>query len=410
MTGPSDRWMEIEGGVTTPLKYKAAALAAGIKPGSQKKDLAILFSELPALGAALFTRNRVAAAPVLISRRLLLEGRGRVRALIVNSGNANACTGKRGLQDAERMARMAAGALKIPKGSALVASTGVIGLALPMDRITRGIPKVVERLSNHGGPDFSEAILTTDTRKKNCVVRSRLGGRAVAIAGTAKGAGMIQPRLATMLAFLTTDASLSLSLLKEALRLAAEVSFNRVTVDGDTSTNDSLFLLANGANGAPTISRKGRSFNHFLQGLLHVCTSLAQKIARDGEGASKFISVNVNGGRTSLECERVARSIANSSLVKTAIAGADANWGRIICAAGYSGVPLNPERVDISLNGLQVCRRGQPTRFDEVRAKELLQNPEIQIDVRLGQGHHSATVWTCDLTEDYIRINALYRT
>jgi glutamate N-acetyltransferase / amino-acid N-acetyltransferase len=411
MTRQNEGWKEIEGGVTTPLEYEAAALSVGIKPGSQKKDLAILYSKSPAWGAALFTQNRVPAAPVIISRRLLQEGRGRLRALIVNSGNANACTGKRGLHDAERMTRLTADALKVPVRSVLVASTGVIGLPLPMGRIAHAIARVAEQISNRGGLDFSEAILTTDTRRKGCVVQSRWGGRVVTIAGAAKGAGMIQPRLATMLAFLTTDAQLPVLLLKKALRRAAEVSFNRLTVDGDTSTNDSLFLLANGASGAPAISQESRSFDHFLSGLTQVCTSLAQQIARDGEGAAKFIAVRVSGGRTSHECERVARCIANSSLVKTAMAGADANWGRIICAAGYSGVPLSPERVDISLNGLQVCRRGQPTGFDERRAKRILQERDIQIDVHLGRGgRDSATVWTCDLTEDYIKINALYRT
>jgi glutamate N-acetyltransferase / amino-acid N-acetyltransferase len=410
MTKPSEHWTEIEGGVTTPLKYQAGAISAGIKPGSTKKDLAILFSESPSSAAALFTRNRVAAAPVLVSRRLLAEARGSVRALIVNSGNANACTGRRGMHDAEQMAMMAANALKIPVGSALVASTGVIGLPLPMDRITRGIPAIVEKLSNQGGSDFSEAILTTDTRKKSCIVQSSMGGQLVTIAGVAKGAGMIQPRLATMLAFATTDANLSLPLLKKALRHAAEISFNRITVDGDTSTNDSLFLLANGASGARAISKEDRWFDHFQQGLYHVCTSLARQIAQDGEGATKFITVNVRDGRTVRECEQIARTIANSPLVKTAISGADANWGRIICAAGYSGVPFNPERLNIALNGLQVCRRGQPTGFDEGCAKELLQEPNVQIDVSLGRGRRSATVWTCDLTENYIRINALYRT
>ena len=410
MTRPSERWTEIQGSVTTPLKYQAAAISAGIKPGSTKKDLAILFSESPSLAAALFTRNRVAAAPVLISRKLLADGRGRVRALIVNSGNANACTGRRGIRDAERMAMLTAEVLKIPSGSALVASTGVIGLPLPMDRITHGIPAVVTKLSNQGGADFSEAILTTDTRKKSCVVQCSIAGRRVTIAGAAKGAGMIQPRLATMLAFATTDASLSLPLLKKALRHAAEVSFNRVTVDGDTSTNDSLFLLANGASGTRAISTEDRSFDLFRQGLIHVCTSLARQVAQDGEGASKFVTVNVRNGRTVRECEQIARTIANSPLVKTAIAGADANWGRIICAAGYSGVSFDPERLNIVLNGLQVCRHGQPTGFDEGRAKQLLQEREVQIVVSLGRGRQSATVWTCDLTEDYIRINALYRT
>ena len=409
MRRSSKGWMEIDGDITSAAGYRAAAVIAGIKQGSSKKDLALLCSESPAWGAAVFTRNRVAAAPVQVSREMLAKSRGRVRAIVVNSGNANACTGRQGMRDAVRMTTLVAEKLELPPSTVLVASTGVIGQRMPMHRIAAATPRVVESLSRQGGADFSEAILTTDTRKKICVVRCRFGRSTVTVAGTAKGSGMIQPHMATMLAFIATDAAISSPLLRRALRSATAVSFNRLTVDGDTSTNDCVFLVANGASGAPRISSSGKAFGQFRIGLEWVCASLARQIARDGEGARKLLEVCVTGGRHEREAERVARAIANSPLVKTAMAGADANWGRIICAAGYSGVALDPARVNISLNGLQVCRRGQPVAFDERHAKSLLAGSDILIEVSLNRGISKATIWSCDLTEDYIKINASYR-
>lgn len=409
MSKARQHWIEIAGSITSPHKYRAAAICAGIKPGSQKKDLAVLHSEIPAIGTALFTRNRVVAAPVIVSQKHLQTLGRWVQSIIVNSGNANACTGKTGLHNATQMAFWTARALGIKTQQVLVASTGVIGQPLPMKRIAVGLPPLMKCLSPDGGFDFSDAIMTTDTRRKICVVQSSGLGTPVTIAGTAKGSGMIHPRLATMLAFITTDAALLGPLLKQALEEAVAVSFNRVTIDGDTSTNDSIFLLANGASGATKIVRRNESFKHFSEGLTQVCTSLSRQIARDGEGARKLIAVIVSGGRTVQEADRVARSIANSPLVKTAMAGADANWGRILCAAGYSGVAFDPSRVHIVLNGLSVCRNGQPTGYDEALAKRLLEQEEIQIDVNLHRGNKSVTMWTCDFTEDYIRINASYR-
>lgn len=407
---PPQGWREIAGYITAPLKYTAAAVRAGIKPNSQKKDLAVLFSEIPAQTAALFTLNRVVAAPVLVSQKHLRSSHGQAQAIIVNSGNANACTGKSGLQDARKIVQLAASALGIESHSVLVASTGVIGQRLPIDKMTLALPRALEKLSERGGAEFSEGILTTDTCTKNCVVESVEAGRTIRIAGTAKGSGMIHPNLATMLAFITTDANLTLPLLNKALRDAGEVSFNRVSVDGDTSTNDSVFLLANGANGVPKITKRGKSFDHFRAGLTYVCSSLSRQIAQDGEGARKLVTIIVQGGKSVQEAERVGRAIATSPLVKTAMAGADANWGRILCAVGYSGAAIDPSRVEIAVNNLQVCQRGQGIRFDESRAKKLLSQSEIQIEVQLRRGRHSATFWTCDFTEDYIRINASYRT
>jgi glutamate N-acetyltransferase/amino-acid N-acetyltransferase len=404
------RWIEIEGTVTTPTDYRASAVCAQIKPGSKRKDLALLVSDSPAVGAGFFTQNRVVAAPVTVSIRHLKGSAGKVQAIVVNSENANACTGVRGMKGAEKMAHEISRRLKLVPEATLVASTGVIGKSLPWSRMRHAFPKLLSGLSCDGGESFSDAILTTDTCRKLTAVRSKLGGQTATIAGTAKGSGMIHPRMATMLAFITTDVAIAAPLLREVLFESVAVSFNRISVDGDTSTNDSVFILANGASGCRKIVRRDAAFQHFKDGLLQVCISLARQIARDGEGAKKLITLQVRGSRTIAEAEQVARAIANSPLVKTALAGADANWGRIICAAGYSGVPIDPSRVDISLSGLKVCRHGRATRFDEVLAKRLLERPDIQVDVNLHRGRASTTFWTCDLTEDYIRINASYRT
>lgn len=409
MKKPTEIWHEIEGTITSPSGYRAGAVSAEIKAGSKKKDLAILYSETPASGAGLFTKNQVVAAPVVVSRKHLQQAQGHVRAIIVNSGNANACTGPTGLRDARQMTQFAAAALQMQTAETLVASTGTIGNTLPMIRIERAMPGLIQRLSGSHGEEFSDAILTTDTRRKVCVLRSARGKNPVTIAGTAKGSGMIHPQMATMLAFITTDAYLPPNLLHGSLKQAVAVSFNRITVDGDTSTNDSVFVMANGSNQNARISGVGAALDHFQEGLTRVCTSLARQIVRDGEGAKKLISITVSGSCSVLEAERMGRSIANSPLVKTAVAGADANWGRIICAAGYSGVSFDPDRVDIRLNGLLVCRGGRPASFDEKRASRLLKAADVQIDVLLHLGRSSATVWTCDLTEGYIKVNASYR-
>jgi len=404
------KWESVEGNLATPLGFRAAAVAAGIKKTRDALDLALIFSEAPATTAAgLFTTNRVAAAPDLVSRQNLVESRGCCRAIVVNSGNANACTGREGLHTAQETARVAAELLEIEPAQVLVASTGVIGVPLREDLILKQLPKLKSLLTRENAALAARAILTTDTVPKSCVIRSEVKGKSVHIAGIAKGAGMIQPRLATMLSFLSTDAVVGPRMLQNLLRAAVEDSFNRITVDGDTSTNDTVVALASGRAEVPVIpGNSSRAW--FLEGITLVCQTLARMIARDGEGATRLVTVEVRGARTPLDAERVAQSIANSPLVKTALAGADPNWGRIICAAGYSGASFDPNKVDILVNDLCLCRKGVDAGFDEAAAKKEFDRKELTLRVDLHAGRASTRVWTCDFTRDYITINASYRT
>jgi glutamate N-acetyltransferase/amino-acid N-acetyltransferase len=404
------KWESVEGNLATPLGFRAAAVAAGIKKMRDALDLALIFSEAPATTAAgVFTTNRVAAAPVLVSRQNLVESRGCCRAIVVNSGNANACTGREGLHTAQETARVAAELLEIEPAQVLVASTGVIGVRLPGDLILKQLPKLKSLLNRENADLAARAILTTDTVPKSCVVRSEVKGKSVHIAGIAKGAGMIQPRLATMLSFLTTDAVVGPRMLQSLLGAAVEDSFNRITVDGDTSTNDTVVALASGRAAIPVIpGNSSRAW--FLEGITLVSQTLARMIARDGEGATRLVTVEVRGARTPLDADRVARAIANSPLVKTALAGADPNWGRIICAAGYSGASFDPNKVDILVNDLCLCRKGVDAGFDEAAAHQEFDRKELTLRVDLHAGRASARVWTCDFTQDYITINASYRT
>ncbi len=403
------KWEAIEGDLATPAGFRTAAVAAGIKKASEKLDLALIFSDGPATTAAgVFTNNRVAAAPVLLCRDNLVASRGRCRAIVVNSGNANACTGKAGMHTAEETARVTAGLLGIEPSQVLVASTGVIGVALNPDLILSQLPLLKENLSRENAAQVAQAIMTTDTFHKTCVLRSEVEGKAVHIAGIAKGAGMIHPHMATMLSFITTDASMAERMLHNQLAGAAEESFNRLTVDGDTSTNDTAVALASGLAGVPVIpGNQSRAW--FAEGLTQVCQTLARLIARDGEGASKLVTVEVVGARTPLDADRVARAIANSPLVKTALAGSDPNWGRIICAAGYSGAKFDPSRIDVSINQMALCRKGLDAGFDEAAAHQELDRKEILLHVDLHAGRAAARIWTCDFTRDYIDINASYR-
>jgi glutamate N-acetyltransferase/amino-acid N-acetyltransferase len=403
------KWEPIEGDLATPLGFRAAAVAAGIKKSNDKLDLALIFSDSPATAAAgVFTTNRVAAAPVLLSRQNLVASRGRCRAIVVNSGNANACTGRAGMRTAEETARVAGELLGIEPSQVLVASTGVIGIALNADLILQQLPQLKEKLSKENAGKVAHAIMTTDTFPKTCVVRSEAKGKAVHIAGIAKGAGMIHPHMATMLSFITTDAAMGERMLHNLLLGAAEDSFNRVTVDGDTSTNDTLVALASGLSEMAVIpGNDSRAW--FAEGLTLVCQTLARMIARDGEGASKLVTVEVVGARTPLDADRVARAIANSPLVKTALAGADPNWGRIICAAGYSGAKFDPNKIDVSVNNMALCRKGVDAGFDEAAAHGELDRKEILLHVDLHAGRATARVWTCDFTRGYIDINASYR-
>jgi len=403
-------WEPIEGGLATPRGFRAASVASGIKKATGALDLALIFSELPQTTATgVFTTNLAAAAPVVLSRRSLQESRGQARAVVINSGNANACTGAEGLSVAEQTAVAAATLLDVAPEQTLVASTGVIGVPLEPRLILNQLPTLKENLSVENASSLARAIMTTDTTPKSYVLRSRIDGEAVHLAGVAKGSGMIHPRLATLLCFITTDARVGPRMLHYLLRAAVEVSFNRVSVDGDTSTNDSVIAMANGASGV-AVRPGNQSRAWFLAGLTHLCQTLARMIARDGEGAKKLVTVEVRGAKSDADAERVARAVANSPLVKTAVAGSDPNWGRIICAAGYSGASFNPEKVDILVNDLFLCRKGVDARFDEATARRELDLKELTLKVDLHAGRGSSRFWTCDLTRDYITINASYRT
>lgn len=394
-----------------PAGFSFSAAHCGLKHA--RHDLGILVSESPASAAAVFTTNRVAAAPVRVSQEHLRKSGGRMRAVIVNSGNANCCTGSRGrvasAQSTRAFARVLGGA---EASQILVCSTGVIGVPLRVEKILHALPGLVKRRREDASAfeQFARAIMTTDTRPKWAVARFRLGGKMVRIIGCAKGSGMIEPRMATMLSFLATDADISPALLARALRSAVKPTFNAITVDGDTSTNDTVALLANGAAGARKIAANGPGYRKFLSALLHVCQDLALAIVADGEGAQRVIEVEVRDAASDLKADRIARTIANSPLVKTALAGGDPNWGRILAAAGRSGIAFDPERADIKLAGIEVCRRGLERPFSEkvLHSKMLAKHVPIIVDLHSGSGR--ARVWTCDFTGEYVRINASYRT
>ena len=403
-------WEKIEGHLGTPAGFFGNATHAGIKKNSDALDLALIYcASAAATAAGVFTTNLVAAAPVILSRQHLQASRGRARAVVVNSGNANACTGRAGRKTAEETTRVAAKLLGISREQVLVASTGVIGVPIKDALITHSLPSLVTGLSREKAADVTWAIMTTDTFPKACALRARIGGRTVHLAGVAKGAGMIHPRLATMLSFITTDALIGVRDLQKMLKAATDASFNRISVDGDTSTNDTVIIMASGLSGV-SFTPGTPNGRQFLAGLTELCRILAQMIVRDGEGAKKFVTIEVAGARTERDADCVARAIANSPLVKTAIAGGDPNWGRILCAAGYSGARFDPSKVEIYINGLALCRKGSDAGFDEADAKEQFDKPQLTLRVNLHQGKAQATLWTCDLTHEYITINASYRT
>lgn len=397
----------ISGGVTAPLGFKAGGAVCGIKK-NQLPDLAIIYSEVPAEAAGIFTTNQVQAAPVILSKEFLKKGKA--QAIIANSGNANACVGAAGMEAVRRMAAAAGKALNIPMDSVLVASTGVIGVALPVEKIEKTLAEKADFISDTGSTAAARAIMTTDTFPKEAAVEIELGGAPVRIGGIAKGSGMIHPNMATMLGFITTDAKIEQTLLQKAIAAAGERSFNRITVDGDTSTNDTLFILANGLAKNPPLTTANNDYQTFVQALTEVCLELAKMIARDGEGATKLVEINVTGARTEAEAVRVGKSVATSNLVKTALFGEDANWGRILAAVGYSGVKIDPDQIHIYLGDLPVFQKGTGLVFDEARAKEILSRKEILIKIDLGDGPATASVWTCDLSYDYVKINGSYRT
>ncbi len=396
-------WSAIRGGVTAPRGYLAAGVASGIK--KKGLDLAVIFSSQPAAGAAVFTLNRIRAAPVVLSSQQLHLSRGQVRAVLVNSGCANACTGERGMKDALLCARKLASHLDIDPCHVLVASTGVIGTALPIRKVLSGIGQAVCALNSRGGDAAVRAIMTTDTREKTFAVRGRISGSTVRIGGMAKGSGMIHPRLATMLAIITTDAQLSPAYLDKILRRVVERTFNCLTVDGDTSTNDMVVAIANGASGC-TVEK--RSLASFEKGLQRVCEELARSIARDGEGATKLVEIHVKGAASFEDARQVAKSIAHSPLVKTAVYGEEFNWGRILCAAGYSGIAFDPHKVSLSLCGIPIFRNGSPVNANRTRGEKAMRAADLQISLNLAAGTAQAKVWTCDLSRKYVDINASY--
>jgi len=395
--------MPVPGGVTAARGFLAAGVAVGIKPAGP--DLALILSTRMSSGAAVFTCNRVQAAPVILSRKQLQLSGGRIQAVLLNSGCANACTGKQGMRDAILSARTLAAHLALDAHCVLLASTGVIGVRLPLAKLLAGIPSAIEALSRQGGSAAMRAIMTTDTREKLVAVEGWLAGKPVRIGGIAKGAGMIHPNLATMLSVITTDAGIRPSQLDRILRRVVERTFHCLTVDGDTSTNDTVVVLANGASGA-SIDR--RSAAPFEEGLEIVCGELAKQIARDGEGATKLVEILVRGARTFEEARRVGKAIADSPLVKTALYGEELNWGRILCAAGYSGVRFNPDRVRLKLNGIPIFENGAGAKSTYSRAVSALKSHEVRLELNLRAGRCWARIWTCDLSHRYIDINASY--
>ncbi|MHB8172066.1 MAG: bifunctional glutamate N-acetyltransferase/amino-acid acetyltransferase ArgJ [Thermincolia bacterium] len=398
---------QIEGGVTAPKGFRAAGVAAGIKKNGNK-DLAILISDVPANAAGVFTTNKVKAAPLLVTMENLQGGKAQV--VVVNAGNANACTGQQGLDNVRATIGAVSQALNVEESHVVVTSTGVIGVQLPMDKVLSGVELAAKAITYQGGSEAAEAIMTTDTFPKELAVTLELGGQKVTMGGMVKGSGMIHPNMATMLGFITTDAAISSNLLHKALKEVTENSFNMVSVDGDTSTNDMVVILANGLAGNQEIITEDEDYNKFKNVLKAICVVLAKAIARDGEGATKLVEIRVQNAPSNNDAIKAAKAIATSSLVKTAIFGSDANWGRIICAVGYSGANFDPDRVDIYLGDEKMAEDGCGLNFSEERAKEILDKEVVVITVDLKIGCYMATAWGCDLTYDYVKINGAYRT
>jgi glutamate N-acetyltransferase/amino-acid N-acetyltransferase len=398
------------GVITRPRGFRAAGVSAGIKTYAGKADVALLVPDAPASTAGVFTTNKVCAAPVKISREHLRACGRRVRAVVVNSGNANACTGKRGLRDALRMTAVTAEALHVEPHEVLVASTGVIGRPLPMRKVESGIRQAAKELSadRRGGRRFLEGIMTTDRFPKEAVETLTLSGRRVTVAGVVKGAGMIQPNMATMLGFVATDAKVSPALLQKMLAGAVDRSFNRITVDGHMSTNDTVLALASGVSGV-TIRRGGREAGAFVRALDEVMLGLALQIVRDGEGAERVATVTVTGAKSKADAETAARAVANSLMVKTALFGSDPNWGRIVSAVGAADCAFVEEKTSLRIDGTFIYRRGRPLEIPKAVLKAM-KGPRVRIDLDLGLGPHDAVVYTCDIGYAYVKLNAEYTT
>ena len=404
----------IDGGVCAAQGFRAAGLHVGVKTHNvNKKDVALIVSDADCAAAAVFTTNVVKAAPIHVTKAHLANGRA--RAVVANSGNANACA-PLGEENAERMCAAAAKAIGCGAEDVLVCSTGVIGQTLRVNVIEEGMEELASLLEQSGaGSDAAaHAIMTTDTVKKEAAVETTVGGKTVRIGGIAKGSGMIHPNMGTMLCFITTDCSISPEMIREALVDTAHVSFNRISVDGDTSTNDTCLVLANGLAGNETITGEGEDYAAFLEALKALCVRLARMMAKDGEGARHLITCTVAGAKDEESAQTIAKSVISSTLTKAAIFGCDANWGRVLCAMGYSGEEFDPDKVDVAFASaageIPVCRQGRGLDFDEDLAKRILTEDEVEIRVRMGEGDAACTCWGCDITYDYIKINGDYRT
>ncbi|WP_141436242.1 bifunctional glutamate N-acetyltransferase/amino-acid acetyltransferase ArgJ [Bacillus cereus] len=395
------------GSIVTPKGFSAIGTANGLK--KEKKDLGAIVCEVPAACAAVYTTNQIQAAPLQVTKESI-AAEGKLQAIIVNSGNANACTGMKGLQDAYEMRALGAEHFGLKENYVAVASTGVIGVPLPMDIIRHGVETLIPTKNVSGARSFSEAILTTDLITKDTCYELIIDGKEVTIAGVAKGSGMIHPNMATMLSFITTDVNIEHEVLQTALSQVTNHTFNQITVDGDTSTNDMVIVMASGLSETNTMSMEHKEWGTFVFALQKVCEDLAKKIAQDGEGATKLIEVNVLGARTNEEAKKIAKQIVGSSLVKTAIYGEDPNWGRIISSIGQSEVAINPNTIGMTLQSIAVLKNSEPQMFSEEEMKKRLQEHEIVIDVHLHLGEETGSAWGCDLSYDYVKINACYRT
>ncbi|HEX3017900.1 MAG TPA: bifunctional glutamate N-acetyltransferase/amino-acid acetyltransferase ArgJ [Caproicibacter sp.] len=406
------KYLYVRNGVTAPKGFKAGGVHCGIRKNNKKLDLAMIASDVPCTAAAVYTQNLVKGAPILVTKENLKDGKA--QAVICNSGNANTCNAD-GVEKAQKMCELAADALKLKPQDIIVASTGVIGQVLPIEPIETSVPGLAAQISVDGSEDAAKAIMTTDTVVKNIAVACVLGGKAVKIGGIAKGSGMIHPNMGTMLCFITTDAAISSEALDAALRKAVDVSFNMVSIDGDTSTNDTCAILANGLAGNEEVTEpEGTDFETFTEALTQLCDKLARTLAKDGEGASRLLVCNVTSAKDLKNARTAAKGVICSTLFKAAMFGADANWGRVLCAIGYCGADTDITKVGVSFSSkegeITVCQNGAGIPFSEDDAKKILSEDEITIDVSLGDGDACATAFGCDLTYDYVKINGDYRT
>lgn len=394
-------------GVTFAKGFTAAGVKAGIKK-SGNLDVALIYTKTQAVVAGTFTQNKVAAAPVYVSKEVVATGTA--HAIVANAGCANACTGQQGLDDAHKMAQIAADELGVNADDVIVGSTGVIGVNLPMDKLEAGIKDAVANLSADGSDNAGRAIITTDTHSKSVTCEFELSGKTVRMGAIAKGSGMIRPNMATMLCYITTDIAIDQALLQKAVSGCVEKSFNMISVDGDMSTNDMVIVLANGEANNAKITEENADYQIFFEKLMMLCTELAKQIAADGEGASKFLTINVKGAKSFADAKTVGMAIANSPLVKTAFFGEDPNWGRVICAVGYSGADMVPEKTVVKFGGITIFANGTGATYDEKALAHVMKQKDIVIDIELNMGQEDATVWSCDLSYEYVKINGEYHT